>query len=167
MISSFSEYQKEAMKTAVYPNIGSNLAYPVLGLINEIGELFLADGDDIDDWVHECGDVQWYCAACYQESGVEFDLFNSTLSPKYVYQELFSDIAILAHIAKKAMRDNGGVIQNKNKDVFYRVMRRIMSLILYECSEHRVSLFDVWQHNLDKLAGRQSRNVIKGDGDYR
>lgn len=35
----FSEYQLKAGETAVYPNIGNNLAYPTLGLCGEAGEV--------------------------------------------------------------------------------------------------------------------------------
>ena len=35
----FSEYQKTARKTAIYPNRGNNIAYPTLGLAGESGEV--------------------------------------------------------------------------------------------------------------------------------
>ena len=37
----FNEYQEEAAKTAVYPDIGNNLWYPGLGLGGEAGEVRL------------------------------------------------------------------------------------------------------------------------------
>jgi hypothetical protein len=35
----FNEYQKKAKETAVYPRIGSNYMYPLLGLVGEAGEV--------------------------------------------------------------------------------------------------------------------------------
>ena len=35
----FETYQKEARKTAIYPNLGSNNIYPTLGLVGEAGEV--------------------------------------------------------------------------------------------------------------------------------
>ena len=35
----FNLYQKQARKTAVYPNLGNNFVYPTLGLTGEAGEV--------------------------------------------------------------------------------------------------------------------------------
>ena len=35
----FNEYQKEAKKTAIYPNSGNNFIHPTLGLNGEAGEV--------------------------------------------------------------------------------------------------------------------------------
>ena len=35
----FKEYQKNARETAVYPDIGNNFVYPVLGISGEAGEI--------------------------------------------------------------------------------------------------------------------------------
>ena len=78
----FNEYQKEARKTAIYPQIGHNLVYPVLGLTGESGEVaenvkkLIRDKDSIkdDEFVSEItkelGDVLWYVAAICSELGL-------------------------------------------------------------------------------------------------
>ena len=33
------EYQQEANLTAIYPDRGENLTYPIMGLVGEVGEL--------------------------------------------------------------------------------------------------------------------------------
>ena len=35
----FRRYQKESRKTAIYPDLGKNVVYPVLGLVGETGEI--------------------------------------------------------------------------------------------------------------------------------
>ena len=77
----FDEYQAAARSVAVYPNIGNNLVYPVLGLNGEAGEVAeklkkaIRDrGGDIEpareDLIKELGDVLWYVASCCSELGV-------------------------------------------------------------------------------------------------
>lgn len=81
----FAEYQKEALKTAVYPNRRNNIIYPVLGLNGEAGEIaekvkkVLRDKNGIiDDETRaaikkELGDVLWYAAALCDELGLDMD----------------------------------------------------------------------------------------------
>ncbi len=78
----FNEYQREAMKTAIYPK---GLHYPVLGLTEEAGEVagklakIIRDkGGEIttDDKVaigKELGDVLWMCAAIAEELGFSLE----------------------------------------------------------------------------------------------
>ena len=79
----FAEYQREAIKTAVYPNRRSNITYPVLGLNGEAGEIaekvkkIMRDKNGIvDDEIRaaikkELGDVLWYVAALCDELGLD------------------------------------------------------------------------------------------------
>jgi len=86
MLMDFSEYQKQVQKTAIYPNVGNNIAYPVLGLNGEAGEVaekvkkLIRDCDGkLDDThreelVKELGDVLWYVAALSFELGVDLSV---------------------------------------------------------------------------------------------
>ncbi len=81
----FNEYQKESRKTAIYPNAGNNMVYPVLGLSGEAGEvaekmkkIIRDDGGKISEEKRaeikkELGDVLWYIAQIATELGVELD----------------------------------------------------------------------------------------------
>ncbi|MCA9397663.1 nucleoside triphosphate pyrophosphohydrolase family protein [candidate division WWE3 bacterium] len=81
----FSEYQNESRKTAIYPNVGKNYIYPTLGLVGEAGEVaekikkVLRDTDGIvsDETISllkkELGDVLWYVAQLAAEFGFELD----------------------------------------------------------------------------------------------
>jgi len=78
---SLSEYQNQAMRTAIYPQLGEVPIYPVLGLVGEAGEVaekvkkIIRDKDgvvgkwDRDNIALELGDVLWYLAAIAKELG--------------------------------------------------------------------------------------------------
>ena len=85
---SINEYQKLAIETASYPDRGSNMIYPVLGLVGEAGEtadkikkfyrnLGITDAKKLNTeqklgLAKEMGDVLWYLAALADE--LEIDL---------------------------------------------------------------------------------------------
>ena len=100
----FSEYQFNAVKTAVYGE-GRKIIYPALGLGNEAGEVLgkikkcLRDGEGefTEEWrqkiADEMGDVLWYLAALSRDIEIPLE-----------------DIA-LSNLAKLADRKERGVIQ--------------------------------------------------------
>lgn len=87
---SFDFYQKTADTTAIYPERGSNLAYPVLGLCGEAGEVaeklkkaIRDDGGSITPEtrkaiIKELGDVLWYVNAVCYELNVNLSVVAST-----------------------------------------------------------------------------------------
>lgn len=81
----FNDYQKEARKTAIYPNLGKNFVYPTLGLAGEAGEVaekvkkIIRDGngevtaEKKEELSKELGDVLWYVANLAEELGLNLD----------------------------------------------------------------------------------------------
>jgi NTP pyrophosphatase (non-canonical NTP hydrolase) len=81
----FSEYEHEAEKTALYPAKGNNIMYPTLGLVGEAGEVaekikkMIRDDDGIltperrEGVKKELGDVLWYIAALAREIDVTME----------------------------------------------------------------------------------------------
>jgi NTP pyrophosphatase (non-canonical NTP hydrolase) len=81
----FSDYQKLSRRTAGYPAIGHPVIYPVLGLVNEAGEVagkikkvFRDKGGEIsaetrDALKSELGDVLWYIAQVCTELEIPLD----------------------------------------------------------------------------------------------
>ena len=84
----FDEYEKCALSTAVYPEVGSNTVYPAMGLAGESGEAlevvkkYLRINDDdprAGDMkhdaqargkaLHEIGDALWYLTLMARELG--------------------------------------------------------------------------------------------------
>lgn len=81
----FSDYQKLSRRTAGYPSIGHPVIYPVLGLVNEAGEvagkvkkIFRDKGGVIGEAEREAlkaelGDVLWYIAQVCTELEIPLD----------------------------------------------------------------------------------------------
>jgi NTP pyrophosphatase (non-canonical NTP hydrolase) len=83
----FDEYQRQALETAQYPNVGSNLVYPAMGLAGEAGEycdkikkMWRNKGvmdvskltiEERIEMVKELGDALWYIAASAKELDVD------------------------------------------------------------------------------------------------
>jgi NTP pyrophosphatase (non-canonical NTP hydrolase) len=80
-----SDYQERSRLTAVYPQAGSNLLYPTLGLCGESGEvaekikkMVRDDGGVLTDerreaLAKEMGDVLWYLAQLATEARLDLD----------------------------------------------------------------------------------------------
>jgi NTP pyrophosphatase (non-canonical NTP hydrolase) len=80
-----SDYQQRSRATAVYPDAGDNLTYPVLGLCGEAGECaekvkkaIRDDGGVLSDerraaLAAELGDVLWYTAQLATEAELDLD----------------------------------------------------------------------------------------------
>lgn len=77
----FSDYQRQAMKTAIYP-ADSIVTYPSLGLAGEVGELLnkikkvIRDDAPIDkaELTGELGDVLWYLAALARDLDISLQV---------------------------------------------------------------------------------------------
>lgn len=111
----FEEYEKKASETAVYPDRGSNLVYPILKLSGESGEVaelmgkyMRGDyGPRIDDgmptglrekFIKEVGDVLWYISAIAYELGIPMSVIAET------------------NIAKLASRKERGVLKGSGDE---------------------------------------------------
>lgn len=81
----FNEYQKETRKTAVYPGLGNNFSFPMIGLAGETGEVaekikkIIRDKNGIVDEEarreveKELGDVLWYLAQLATELDIALE----------------------------------------------------------------------------------------------
>jgi len=81
----FNDYQKKAWETAIYPNKGNNLVYPMLGLGGESGEVLekmkkiirdensKVSEEKKQELKKELGDVLWYLAAISTELGLDLE----------------------------------------------------------------------------------------------
>lgn len=153
-----NEYQKLAKGTAIYPNIGNNLIYPVFGLAGEIGELQEKMFKMIIDSDYHLID-------------------KDSKIPAIVLVEILRANAELGksqNRIKKLIRDHGITI----KDYFSSLPKEeIQELIDEEGDigwywalvgyELKTSLTEIAERNIQKLAERKEKNKIKGEGDHR
>lgn len=80
-----NDLQRDCLRTAVYPNIGDNLPYAVLGLCGEAGEIAnkakkvtrdhggVLCIDTATEMAKELGDVLWYVSATAHELGFSLE----------------------------------------------------------------------------------------------
>lgn len=68
---------------------------------------------------------------------------------------------------KKIFRDKGGQIGAEERQAIKAELGDVLWYLAQICTELGLSLDEVAQHNLEKLADRQARGVIQGDGDER
>ena len=78
----FKDYQKQAVKTAIY-SPAVDTVYPALGLASEAGEVagkvkkYMRDGGSYimlrDQLLDELGDVLWYVAAIARDLDIELE----------------------------------------------------------------------------------------------
>lgn len=84
-MKNFKQFQEAALSTAIYPERGSNIYYPALGLCGEAGEVaekvkkIIRDKqgswtqEDRQEIKKELGDVLWYLAACADEFDLQLE----------------------------------------------------------------------------------------------
>lgn len=172
----FKEYCNQAMDTAIYPNKGSNLVYPVLGLAEEIGELIelkckILKHEEVDEnrIKKEFGDIFWYIQAIIFEAGLDSEeVYEESQKEDSSRKVSYLDIFKLCGIAKKIMRDHEGVVgiewREKIFDFVLRVLKFNMEHLKYD---HGFDFEEILQLNIDKLQKRKQDGILKGSGDDR
>lgn len=158
-------YQVQAYSLAVYGE--PKIAYPALGLVEEVGELLECSPEHPESIVKEMGDVMWYCGALASDLG--FTLVDARMDCKVQLipdiEALYKNAFKIAGRVKKVLRGDSGQ-ESKVEEIKGRVgdiIRRIEVL----AAQHGSSLGEVCERNLDKLFDRKDRGVLKGDGDNR
>jgi len=185
MTLTFKQYQEGARSTAIYPNIGSNIAYPTLGLAGECGELYsklssvhsisTLDDETREDLQKEVGDLFWYIASIASEFKISLGDFESYfydseaeyLSTNMGYISLPKSVGKVCERVKKILRDKNGWWVEADQIVIKKDLAEVLSDISAICYWLGFQFRDVAQANLDKLASRKLRGVLQGSGDNR
>ncbi|MFP4508772.1 MAG: nucleoside triphosphate pyrophosphohydrolase family protein [Spirochaetota bacterium] len=68
---------------------------------------------------------------------------------------------------KKIFRDKGGVISEEDRSALKKELGDVLWYLTQICTELDLTLEEVAEYNVEKLASRLQRGVIKGDGDDR
>jgi NTP pyrophosphatase (non-canonical NTP hydrolase) len=73
----------------------------------------------------------------------------------------------VAEHAKKAIRDDGGLISEERRGAMAKELGDVLWYVAQLASELDLDLEDIAQANLEKLLSRQRRGVLSGSGDER
>lgn len=171
-------YQGLASATAVYPDRGNNLFYPVMGLCGEVGELvekvtFSKWNVVREDVLREAGDVCWYIAAVCSEIKVWLSAVGDRAAekkqefPPLTVNQLTVQSGKVAERAKKIMRDRAGVCDADSREEIVEALAVIMIMVERLCVGVEGTLGGAMEGNLKKLKRRQEEGRIKGEGDNR
>lgn len=85
----------------------------------------------------------------------------------YIALGLVNEAGELAGKVKKIWRDKHGVIDNDTRTALKGELGDVLWYLTQICTNLDLSLEDVMQANIDKLASRQARGKIGGSGDNR
>lgn len=91
------------------------------------------------------------------------------IGKNFVYPTLglVGEAGELANKAKKIIRDNNSEINEEHKENIRGELGDVLWYVSQTATEFGLSLEDIANHNLEKLADRQKRNKISGSGDTR
>lgn len=184
-----SDYAVKARSLYIYPPKAKFIG-PAFGIAGECGELVekIQYGGSNDELIKEMGDVLWYLVNILEDIEWSFidavayhagDLFEGTfLSYQAIVnndctprKDAISHLAIysgkIAEIAKKSLRDNGGIIPEGKKKVVGKYVVLILDILCDIATTYGLNMSDVAQANIDKLFDRRDRGVLGGSGDNR
>jgi NTP pyrophosphatase (non-canonical NTP hydrolase) len=80
---------------------------------------------------------------------------------------LTNEAGEVAGKVKKIFRDKGGVIAEADRQALQGELGDVLWYLAQVCTELELSLDEVAEHNLEKLASRLERGRIGGEGDDR
>jgi hypothetical protein len=176
----FSEYQIEAKKTRIYPD-SQKFVYPCLELIDEFSEYLEKTLLDTDvepiEVVKEISDCWWGLANLLSDLDISMNaLFIVSLdeylrynSPPYWNNSahVFILMGQICGKVKKLLRGDYTIFDNDTKNVVINNLQYIGYVLIAIGLSYGYTVGDVLQLNIDKLKDRQSRGVLKGNGDTR
>lgn len=160
-------YKIEALKSAYYPNIGSNREYPMIAIFEECVEIFekIENSAPKEDLIKEIGDLMWYMAMLFTEFKKPF------IFKRFDVCEDHSSFIIktgdLSSIFKKTLRDDNGIFKIENLIEFFKIVDDLMSYVCSKAEENGYSIFEVGKINIEKINDRIARGVLSGKGDNR
>ena len=159
------EYQAAADTTAMHPNKGNNIFYPVLGLIGEFGETTEAilKGSKEKDILLENSDILWYISTTCTELQIKLvDIAdNHTVDTPLVV------LGQIAEVTKKLMRDDNSVISDKHRELLKPLLAKLFFRVKTTVESYGSTIEEIADMNIKKLTDRKARNKIQGSGDHR
>ncbi|MDG1949851.1 MAG: nucleoside triphosphate pyrophosphohydrolase family protein [bacterium] len=88
-------------------------------------------------------------------------------NPYYAVLGLTGEAGEIANTVKKIMRDDDGVITDEKRAEVKKELGDVLWYVACTATEMGLNLDEIAQANLDKLASRAERGVLKGSGNDR
>lgn len=170
-------YVDATAATALYPDANTGtvraLTYLALGLTGEASEVVEKAHTapaDLDALRLELGDVAWYLARLHAEFG--FDMLGSISAAGWDdtdHPAPLTDLVItcgrVAELAKKALRDDAGVLTVDRRNALRLALPKVLHAWLEVHLETGLVPGDTCAANIAKLAARQAHGVLAGSGE--
>ncbi len=108
----------------------------------------------------------------YQKKAAEFDLFETTVdlkSPGFLEKVLgiAGEAGEVTDKVKKIIRDKGGYASEEDRMEIAKELGDVLWYVANVARYMGVSLSDIAEGNIEKLASRKKRNKLHGEGDNR
>jgi len=103
----------------------------------------------------------------YQNKAKKTAVYPKDVAVYYLTLGLTGEAGEIANKAKKIIRDNNFEITEEVKQNLKKEMGDVLWYIAMLCNELNLSMDEVMQYNIEKLASRMERGKIQGDGDER
>jgi NTP pyrophosphatase (non-canonical NTP hydrolase) len=189
VVKTFNDYQRKCEETAMF---NEKIAIPYItmklnGEVAELSEKFMNyEGKDLID--KEIGDCYWYIATLSKRVGMDLMNLNTAYSLipcdfkifEMNEQLLFinTKAGLIAEVVGKAIRDDEGEINDEKRNIIIENLSDLFTGLQifsqkfkYEECNVLVGVTrltkDIMTMNLNKLAVRHAKGMIKGSGDER
>lgn len=180
-------YQEQAHVTAIYPP-EIEILYPALGLADEFGELVEKIHLDQGNVAKEMGDILWYVANLAWDLDLTLSVVVSRLgapATRFMNFQKWTDenrqsftlpnprdflaikIGAICGLVKKLYRDDNSILTDERKGRIATNLAWTLAGVSVLSTQYGFLLTDIAEQNLHKLASRQERGTLHGDGDER
>ena len=163
----FKEYTPLAKRTITYDSHEKLLFCSMAGLMGEYTE-YTEHLDCMSPQkliTAEIGDICWDLAILIDYLGI--DVIPRTCPSYELDVHGFVTIGKIQEVLKKVARDNDWIPDELQKGTLEMLFNDLLYGITNKCLEFGMNLSDLLQANLEKLADRAKRGVLKGSGDER
>lgn len=104
----------------------------------------------------------------YQKKALTFASYpNQGNNPSFIALGLAGETGEVADKIKKLYRDRNGTVDDVFREEIKKELGDVLWYLAMMCTELGLDFGDVAHHNLTKIASRQQRGVLRGDGDTR
>lgn len=190
-------FQQQARSTAIYPHSQKFIypVLELMGEFGEATEKLIPpqvmENDtvtvDKDEATKEIGDCLWALANAAFDAdlslvqlsrdltnGLEVTSFKALgfaltepRDPRRLFLLMMIAIGELAEIAKKAIRDNGGTLQETKQFAVRRALGTCLRAWLQICAKYKIDPDDAAIVCIEKVTRRKDEGKLHGDGDNR